>query len=1255
RTWTVTAELDPYHPDEQTVEAFPGGNSGVLLALTAGRLTVEPAELTETTEYLQTSSRNLAMINDGTAPVTFDVSIETEVIPVVSADFEGSVPPAGWMVNSLDGAPPCVWRRNDDLVNQSGAPAAPRANFAGGDGFSAAADSDRCGNGSTMDTELVSPIIDFSALEDPSLEFVLSFRVLGASRLDIDVSTDAGDTWTTIESYTTSVSATGPGTPQSFSLNAFSASNEGRVRFRYVAPGWHWWAQVDQVRIGGQAQWMTVTPGDGTFNVPADATGQLLTVGFDATQVPGPGTYEGMIRIANDTPYDGGLVEVPVTFNVTPAPGQSRLEGGVSGLGYCDAENYPAAGASVNVIGQNNTFGLTADDDGAFGLWLNTSEAPLTIEVAAAGHVGQTDSGVGLGSQQTTTRNYNLRLDAPCGSVSPDSVSASQDPNTTSIVQVVLRNDGAAQLDWTEGSGGQSVLVLEQTDNAANGIVSSRFLGLNPVTGAYSAEDFAFGGGGISSIRVDGFRTGGGSIALTATELAFFIYPDAGGVPAGHPEDGGGTESWSFAAAPNHPAFSIGPDSRITLNVVAADGQPVQLSPGHYWVVAYATVPGTEGSIRWNWFAAAAGQATGFYAQIITPGAAFGGGFPDWASIAENVDPVFAGLGLRIDSQVACSTIANTVDGSGSVGPDGVAILNIEVDTTGVPPGNYDEIVCLLTNDAQAALITVAVELEVTMPASFGTLEGTITSSGYCDLESDPLAGAGVEIAGQTFTYNLSTGPDGGYSIAVDSLDGPYTVTVNAAGHLQGQSVGVVVNAGATTVEDLELRLDAPCASADPDSLSASAASGTSTQVDLDIINSGAASFDWAIAFEEDVALLGGGPIDVVQDGSFEAGSPNAFWAETSTNFGTPLCTVAGCGTGGGTGPRTGSWWAWFGGTTAAETGSVAQDVTIPPATSAELRFWLEIPASATPGFLEVRLGGDVVFSATQADAGSFGNYTEVVVDVLAYADGVERELLFFSQTTAGATTNFFVDDVSLVVEPGGTCVSPAGVDWLSADPATGTTAGDDTDTVSISFDASTLTEGLYEATLCLSTTDTQNPLIVIPVEFEVTVPPPPPVVIDISGQESPSMLCGDGTNPGLPSINVDIGANTPVLTVAWDTLLETNGGSWATEAAILFGTTSTRFEVSLRPGIGVNEPTPPGGTQFSGGPVDMVGAGLDFEVESDGLLWLTFCETFNDGANPDAFWLDPSTVTVNAPLDGLVQEGNAAALSRTLSHPGGK
>ena len=81
-----------------------------------------------------------------------------------------------------------------------------------------------------------------------------------------------------------------------------------------------------------------------------------------------------------------------------------------------------------------------------------------------------------------------------------------------------------------------------------------------------------------------------------------------------------------------------------------------------------------------------------------------------------------------------------------------------------------------------------------------------------------------------------------------------------------------------------------------------------------------------------------------VADPGFEGGTPNAFWTEASTNFGTPICDAVSCGTGGGTGPHGGTFWVWFGGIDAVEEGSMSQSVTIPAGVSASLTFFLEMP-----------------------------------------------------------------------------------------------------------------------------------------------------------------------------------------------------------------------------------------------------------------------------------------------------------------------
>jgi hypothetical protein len=165
------------------------------------------------------------------------------------------------------------------------------------------------------------------------------------------------------------------------------------------------------------------------------------------------------------------------------------------------------------------------------------------------------------------------------------------------------------------------------------------------------------------------------------------------------------------------------------------------------------------------------------------------------------------------------------------------------------------------------------------------------------------------------------------------------------------------------------------------------------------------------------------GDSNVIVDGSFELGPTSPAWAQSSTNFGTPLCNAAGCGLGGGTGPRTGTWWAWFGGTTTAfEVATASQSVIIPVGV-ATLTFWFEIPSCETGAagdVFQVRIDGNTVFSATDDDpACGVVGYTQKTVVVSAYATGTAHTVTFTGTTDDfTVATNFMVDDVRLVSCP---------------------------------------------------------------------------------------------------------------------------------------------------------------------------------------------------------------------------------------------
>ena len=155
----------------------------------------------------------------------------------------------------------------------------------------------------------------------------------------------------------------------------------------------------------------------------------------------------------------------------------------------------------------------------------------------------------------------------------------------------------------------------------------------------------------------------------------------------------------------------------------------------------------------------------------------------------------------------------------------------------------------------------------------------------------------------------------------------------------------------------------------------------------------------------------------VVSDGSFEAGTPNPFWTETSTNFDSPICNESDCTTGTGTGPADGLYWAWFGGMELYEEGAVSQSMVI-PVTSEALVFELEVSECDSPAdYLEVLIDGNQEYfiDGSSALCGGLG-YTPQSVDLSAYADGSSHTIEFHSESfsTNADVSNFFVDAVEI-------------------------------------------------------------------------------------------------------------------------------------------------------------------------------------------------------------------------------------------------
>ncbi|MCG6963655.1 MAG: carboxypeptidase-like regulatory domain-containing protein, partial [Acidobacteria bacterium] len=155
----------------------------------------------------------------------------------VDESFEGSFPPPGWTVVNHGGA--CDWNTTAYYG---------RTNYAG-TGIAADADSDMCGSGTTMNTSLYTPVMDLTGVASPTLDYLASYNYLGSDYLDVNISSDGGATWTNLLHWNSDHAAYGPGEAVSLDVSAY-ATAATQVEFHFYAPGWDWWAEIDDLTIG---------------------------------------------------------------------------------------------------------------------------------------------------------------------------------------------------------------------------------------------------------------------------------------------------------------------------------------------------------------------------------------------------------------------------------------------------------------------------------------------------------------------------------------------------------------------------------------------------------------------------------------------------------------------------------------------------------------------------------------------------------------------------------------------------------------------------------------------------------------------------------------------------------------------------------------------------------------------------------------------------------------------------------------------
>jgi hypothetical protein len=204
-------------------------------------------------------------------------------------------------------------------------------------------------------------------------------------------------------------------------------------------------AEVDAFAFatGGSSDvpWLSENPITGTIAAPGSTT---IDVTFDAgvPEVDQPGDYYATLKVANDTVY--GALDVPITMTVNTPANWGKLEGTVTGLGYCDTDPGALENADVLITSSGGmTWTLATDANGYYSRFLDQAAGPFSIDVTAAEHTPDFASGIVVTGGMTTTVDFDLRWLQPCVSAAPDSLEITLLQGYSNTLPLTLTNSGA--------------------------------------------------------------------------------------------------------------------------------------------------------------------------------------------------------------------------------------------------------------------------------------------------------------------------------------------------------------------------------------------------------------------------------------------------------------------------------------------------------------------------------------------------------------------------------------------------------------------------------------------------------------------------------------------------------------------------------------------------------------------------------------------------------------------------------------------
>jgi hypothetical protein len=188
--------------------------------------------------------------------------------------------------------------------------------------------------------------------------------------------------------------------------------------------------------------WFEPQPLTGT--VPVSGV-QAIQLGWYGNSLDQPGMYTTALHLQTDDPLATD-VPIPVTFTLQPTVTQGLLTGVVSTTGSCDVNLAPIAGAQLHLQGFDGFSRIiTTNEAGLYRYWLDQTHSPYTVTLTAHDHLTTTTL-VSITGGLTTTQNYTLRLQQPCVTIAPATLSANLKLGQSTTRQFVVTNTGAVPL-----------------------------------------------------------------------------------------------------------------------------------------------------------------------------------------------------------------------------------------------------------------------------------------------------------------------------------------------------------------------------------------------------------------------------------------------------------------------------------------------------------------------------------------------------------------------------------------------------------------------------------------------------------------------------------------------------------------------------------------------------------------------------------------------------------------------------------------